>query len=379
MMNPSENESNKIKVGITHGDFNGIGYEVIMKTLQDVRLLEMFTPVIYGSSKIASYYRKIFDLPEMNFNLIKKAEYANPKRLNIINCYENEVKIEIGKPTAIAGELAYYALEKALEDLSHQKIDALVTAPISKYNIQSDKFSFKGHTEYLASKFGTKDFLMLMVGNSLRVGVVTGHIPLKDVPQNITPENILNKMRVMNNSLKMDFGIAKPRIAVLGLNPHAGDEGLIGTEESEIIRPAIQKAFDEGILTFGPFPADGFFGSSNFTQFDAVLAMYHDQGMIPFKSIMFEQGVNFTAGLPIVRTSPAHGTAFDIAGKNEASSDSFRQAIYTAIDICKNRESYKILNKDPLPFKQPAQKPVFDSAVDELNATSLEKKNDAIL
>lgn len=372
-MNPANSESGKIKVGITQGDFNGISYEIIMKTLQDARMLELFTPVIYGSSKIASYYRKIFDIAELNFNLVKKAEFANPKRINIVNCYENEVRIEIGKATAIAGELAYYALEKATEDLSHHKIDVLVTAPIGKHNIQSDKFRFKGHTEYLASKFGTKDYLMLMVGNNLRVGVVTGHIPMKDVIRNITTENILSKIRIMNSSLKTDFGIQKPRIAVLGLNPHAGDEGLIGKEESEIIRPVIQKAFEENILSFGPFPADGFFGSSSFTKFDGILAMYHDQGMIPFKSIAFEQGINFTAGLPYIRTSPAHGTAFDIAGKNIASPDSFRQAIYTAIEIHRNRELFKALNKDPLPYKQSDQKAETESVSDNQPVPGFEK------
>lgn len=375
-MNPSENESYKIKVGITHGDFNGIGYEIIMKTLQDARLLELFTPVIYGSSKIASYYRKIFDITDLNFNLVKKAEFANSKRVNIINCYENDVRIEMGKATAIAGELAFYALEKATEDLMHHKIDVLVTAPISKSNIQSDKFGFKGHTEYFASKSGTRDFLMLMVGNNLRIGVVTGHIPLKDVAPNITSENILSKIRVLHNSLKTDFGIPKPRIAVLGVNPHASDEGLIGKEETGIIGPAVQKAFDENILVFGPFPADGFFGSASYTKFDAVLAMYHDQGMIPFKSIVFDQGVNFTAGLPMVRTSPAHGTAFDIAGKNAASPDSFRQAIYTAVEIHRNRELFASLNKDPLPYKQSVQKPAPETVTNDPQTTGNGKAAD---
>jgi 4-hydroxythreonine-4-phosphate dehydrogenase len=356
MIPTAENESNKIRVGITHGDFNGIGYEIIMKTFQDARMLEMFTPVIYGSSKIASYYRKTFDMADINFNLIKKADYANPKRVNIINCYENEVKIEVGKQSAIAGELAFYALEKAIEDLNKHKIDVVVTAPINKYSIQSDKFNFKGHTEYFAGKYNTKDYLMLMIGAKLRIGTVTGHIPLSDVPKFITIDLILEKIRVMNKALQMDFGITKPKIAVLGLNPHAGDEGLIGKEEIEIIRPAIQKAFDEKILTFGPYPADGFFGSSNFSTFDGILAMYHDQGMLPFKALSFEEGVNFTAGLPIIRTSPAHGTAFDIAGKNLASPDSFRQAIFEAIDIFNRREIYKSLIKNPLPVRQPVVK-----------------------
>jgi 4-hydroxythreonine-4-phosphate dehydrogenase len=291
-------------------------------------------------------------MTDLNFNLIKKADYANPKRINIINCYENEVKIEIGKHSAIAGELAYYALEKAMEDLNKHKIDVVVTAPVSKYSIQSDKFNFSGQTEYFANRCNVKEYLMLMIGTKLRIGTVTGHIPFREVPKYITQDLILEKIRVMNKTLQMDFGINRPKIAVLGLNPHAGDEGLIGKEEIEIIRPAIQRAFDEKILTFGPYPADGFFGSSNYTSFDGILAMYHDQGMLPFKAISFEEGVNFTAGLPVIRTSPAHGTAFDIAGKNVALPDSFRQAIYTAIDIFNKRELYKNLIKNPLPVKQ---------------------------
>jgi 4-hydroxythreonine-4-phosphate dehydrogenase len=356
MINPLEKESNKIRVGITHGDFNGIGYEIIMKTMLEPRMLEILTPVIYGSSKIASYYRKTLDMSDVNFNLIKKAEYANPKRVNIINCYENEVKIEVGKHSAIAGELAYYAMEKAVEDLNRHKIDVVVTAPVSKYSIQSDKFNFSGQTEYFTSKYNVKEYLMLMIGTSLRIGTVTGHIPFREVHKFITTDLILEKIRVMNKTLQMDFGISRPKIAVLGLNPHAGDEGLIGKEEIEIIRPAIQRASDERILTFGPYPADGFFGSSNYASFDGILAMYHDQGMLPFKAIAFEEGVNFTAGLPIIRTSPAHGTAFDIAGKNLASPDSFRQAIYAAIDIFGKRELYKNLMKNPLPVKQQVMK-----------------------
>ncbi len=345
-----------IKVGITHGDFNGISYEIILKTFLDKRNLELLTPVIYGSSKVASYYRKTFDMLDVNFNLVKKADYANSKRANIVNCYNNEIKIEVGKITQQAGEIAFYALEKAVDDLKWGKIDVLVTAPINKKNIQSDKFNFSGHTDYLADKFSAVNHLMLMVSNDLRIGLFTGHLPFKYVAPAITEEVILNKIKVMNESLKMDFNIRKPKIAVLGLNPHASDEGLIGTEEKEIIIPAIDKANDQGMLAFGPFPADGFFSSSNYKNYDAILAMYHDQGMLPFKTFAFETGVNFTAGLPIVRTSPAHGTAFDIAGKNIASPDSFRQAIYTAIDIHRNRQEYNELNKNPLTVPQPGAK-----------------------
>lgn len=344
-----------IKVGITHGDFNGISYEVIIKTFLDKRILELFTPVIYGSSKVASYYRKTLDLGDVNFNLVKKADYANTKRINIINCFNNEVKIEIGKSSEIAGEVAFYALEKAIDDLKWNKIDVLVTAPINKKNIQSEKFNFKGHTDYLASKFETDDHLMIMVSENLRIGILTGHIPLKDVSKSITEDLLLKKIRVMNNSLRMDFNIRKPRIAILGINPHAGDQGLIGSEEEEIIKPAILKANEEGILTFGPYPSDGIFGSANYRNFDGILAMYHDQGMLPFKTFAFDSGVNFTAGLPIVRTSPAHGTAFDIAGKNIASPQSFRQAIYLALDIHKNRKEFEELTKNPLKVEESVQ------------------------
>lgn len=375
MLNQKEN-THKIKVGITHGDFNGISYEIIIKTLRDNRLLELFTPVIYGSSKIASYYRKTLNYQDVNFNLVKKAEYANPKRTNIINCYDQEVKIEIGKQSSIAGELAFLALEKATEDLNKKSIDVLVTAPINKKNIQSEKFNFFGHTDYLANKYNTNDHLMIMVSDKLRIGILTGHIPVKEIASTITEEMVLNKIKIMNKSLKMDFGIRKPKIAVLGLNPHAGDNGLIGTEEIEIISPAIQQATNEKILAFGPYPADGFFGSTNYTTFDGILAMYHDQGMLPFKTFAFDSGINFTAGLPIIRTSPSHGTAFDIAGKNIASPNSFRQAIYMAIDIYKNRNQFEELNKNPLPVNPPVQKqehkkpesPVPEKPVENNNA-----------
>ncbi|MCF8367659.1 MAG: 4-hydroxythreonine-4-phosphate dehydrogenase PdxA [Bacteroidales bacterium] len=347
-MNPLDNTSNTIKVGITHGDFNGISYEIIIKTLMDKRTLELYTPIVYGSSKIASYYRKTLDLQDTSLNLIKKADYANPKRANIINCFNDEVKIEIGKITKAAGDVAIIALEKAVEDLKWGKIDVLVTAPISKQNIQSDNFNFKGHTDYLASKFDEDDHLMIMVSDELRIGILTGHIPLSEVADTITTDLILSKIRVLNKSLKMDFNIRKPKIAVLGLNPHAGDSGLIGTKEAEVIIPAIQKANDDNILAIGPYPADGFFGSLNYKNFDAILAMYHDQGMLPFKTFSFDTGVNYTAGLPVIRTSPAHGTAFDIAGKNVASPNSLRQAIYLAMDIHRNRNEYLELNKNPL-------------------------------
>jgi 4-hydroxythreonine-4-phosphate dehydrogenase len=344
-----EHESNRRPVlGITHGDFNGINYEIIIKTLMEPKLLEIFTPVVYGSSKIASYYRKALNLNDSNFNLIRKAEGAIPSRPHIVNVTEQEIKIDMGESTQMAGQLALTALNMAVEDLKNNHIDVLVTAPINKKNIQSDKFAFKGHTEYLANKFNTTNYLMMMVAQNFRLGFVTGHVALKDVSTNLTVDHIVRKLIVMNNSLMRDFGIVKPKIALLGLNPHAGDEGVIGNEETEIIIPAIKKAQQENILCFGPYPSDGFFGTLNYRQFDGVMAMYHDQGMIAFKIIAFDQGVNFTAGLPIIRTSPAHGTAYDIAGKNTASPESFRNAMFLACDIFHNRNQFDAMHANPL-------------------------------
>ncbi|HPG32849.1 MAG: 4-hydroxythreonine-4-phosphate dehydrogenase PdxA [Lentimicrobiaceae bacterium] len=347
MNKPAENESRPI-VGITQGDINSISYEIIIKAFADNRIFEMLTPIIYGSSKIASYHRKTLNISDFNFNLIKKADSANPKRANIININEQEVKIDLGKSTSTAGELSLQALEAATDDLKKGLIDVLVTAPINKKNIQSKDFHFPGHTEYLANKFGNPDYLMLMVSHNLRIGVVTGHLPLRDVPAQITEDLLIRKMKILNTSLIQDFGIRSPRIAILGLNPHAGDDGLLGKEETETIKPAISKANEMGMKVFGPFPADGFFGSSTFAQFDGVLAMYHDQGMLPFKSLAFESGVNFTAGLPIIRTSPAHGTAYEIAGKDLASPDSMRAALYLACDIYYNRKAYEEMTANPL-------------------------------
>jgi len=348
MLREKEKKNNKIRVGITHGDINGISYEIIIKTFLDQRLIELFTPIIYGSSKVASYHRKALKLNDFNLNLIKKAEFANPRRPNIINCHENEVKIELGVSTQVAGTLALQALEQATGDLKEKQIDVLVTAPINKKNIQSDNFRFPGHTEYLANKFNSDDWLMLMIYNELRIGVITSHIPLKEVSKHLSKELVLKKIRVLHDSLVKDFNIRKPRIALLGLNPHAGDDGLLGREEIETIIPAIEEANKNNMLVYGPFASDGFFGNASFEKFDAVLATYHDQGMIPFKTIAFELGVNYTAGLPYVRTSPAHGTAYELAGKNQASPDSFRQAIYLALDIYKNRKEYQSLTENQL-------------------------------
>lgn len=338
----------QVRIGFTHGDVNGIGYEIIIKTLADDRIMEMITPVVFGHSKVASYHRKTLPLKDFNFNLIKRVDMANPRRANIYNITEREVKLDVGAMTPTGGELAYHSLKVAVESLDHHEIDAIVTAPINKKNIQSKDFNFPGHTEFFASRYGVNNFLMLMISGPLRIGVITGHIPISRVSESITQELVLSKIRIMHQSLLQDFGIRKPKIAVLGLNPHAGDNGLIGNEEKKVIAPAIQQAFEDKILAYGPYPADGFFGSANYKTFDGILAMYHDQGMLPFKALAFESGVNFTAGLPIVRTSPAHGTAYEIAGKNLADESSMRAAVYLACDIVRNRSDYKEMSANPL-------------------------------
>jgi 4-hydroxythreonine-4-phosphate dehydrogenase len=343
MEQPAEKER-RIRIGITHGDVNGIGYEIIIKALQDQRLMELYTILVYGSSKVASYHRKVLNINDFNFNLVRKADQAHPRRPNIINIHDEEIKVDLGKSTAVAGELALLSLEAACEDLQRNLIDAVVTAPINKKNIQAPGFAFPGHTEYFAKKFNAEDSVMLMINRVLRIGVVTTHIPLGRVKETLTTEMVLGKIRVMDHSLVRDFGIVKPRIAVLALNPHASDDGLIGNDEQEVIIPAIQKAYEQGILAFGPYPADGFFGSGSFRKFDGVLAMYHDQGMLPFKLLSFEEGVNYTAGLPVIRTSPAHGTAYDLAGKNEASHEALRNALYLAGDIFMHRMEYDELH-----------------------------------
>jgi 4-hydroxythreonine-4-phosphate dehydrogenase len=341
-------DAERVKVGITHGDMNGIGYEIIMKTFQDLRILELITPVVYGSSKVASYHRKSLNINEINFNLVKNADSAISRRVNVVNVTHDEVKIDLGKSTEIAGQLALMALEAATNDLLNHHIDVLVTAPINKKNMQTANFKFPGHSEYLADKAGSKDHLMMMVCDKLRVGVITGHIPLKNVPETITTELLLRKIELMNRSLTRDFGIRKPKIALLGLNPHAGDLGVIGNEEELVITPAVEQAWSRNWIVYGPYSADGFFGSNNYLKFDGILAMYHDQGMIPFKTLSFDRGINFTAGLSFIRTSPAHGTAYDLAGKNEASPNSFREAVLLAVDIYNKRKEFDELNHHPL-------------------------------
>lgn len=349
-------KEHKIRLGITHGDINGIGYEIIIKALHDQRILELCTPIVYGSSKVASFHRKQINMNDFNLNLVKSPDLAVAKRANIININNDEIKIELGQSTETAGVLAEKALEVAIEDLKKNQIDVLVTAPINKKNIQSKNFNFPGHTEYLAKKFDVKDDLMLMISNSIRIGVATSHMAVKDISENLSIDLIVSKLKIMNQSLIKDFAITKPKIAVLALNPHAGDEGLLGKEEQTIIMPAIEKAMKENILAFGPYPADGFFGSDNMKKFDGILAMYHDQGMIPFKLLSFKEGVNYTAGLPIIRTSPAHGTAYEIAGKDMASPTSLLHAIYLACDIYKNRQMHEELTKNPLRFSNITEK-----------------------
>jgi len=342
--------SEKPKVGISIGDVNGIGLEIIIKTLAESKILNYCTPIVYGHIKVASFYKKAMETTELNFNIISQATNALPKRANLLTCWEEEVKIEPGIPNKDTGKFAFASLEKATADLLAGEIDALVTAPINKDTIQSEDFNFPGHTEYLQEKGGAADSLMFLVSDTLRVGVVTGHIPVSHIAPNISTEKILAKIKLMNSSLKQDFWIRKPKIAVLGLNPHAGDNGLLGHEEQDIIIPAIEEARSADILAFGPYPADGFFANGAYLQFDAVLAMYHDQGLIPFKQIAFESGVNFTAGLKFVRTSPDHGTAYDIAGKNKASEVSFREALFSAIHIAKRRKEGLELAENTLAF-----------------------------
>lgn len=333
---------------ITQGDVNGIGYEVILKSLADQRILEFFTPVIYGNSKALSYHKKLLTSVDFPVHVLKSNDVVHAKKCYIVNVSDEEVKIELGKVAKQAGDLARLALEKAIADIKDSKADFLVTAPIHKKAIQSDDYHFPGHTEYLASKFDVNEYMMIMVAENLRIGVVTGHIPLNNVVGTISSELIFSKLKLFDNSLQRDFGVSRPRIAVLSVNPHAGDEGVIGDEEKEKINPAIRKANDSGMEVFGPFPADAFFGNGLYRKYDGVLAMYHDQGLMPFKMLAYEDGVNYTAGLPVVRTSPAHGTAFDIAGKGEASCNSFRQALWLGAKITQNRRDFDDAHRNPL-------------------------------
>jgi 4-hydroxythreonine-4-phosphate dehydrogenase len=311
-------------------------------------LLDLCTPIIYGSPKVAAYHKKALDLENVNLTTIRNVGEASHNRINIINCIDDNTRVELGKSTKQAGQSSFDALKAAVDDLKSESIDALVTGPINKHNIQSDSFRYSGHTEYLKDIFNVEEVLMLMVSEYLKVGVVAGHVPIAQLAAFITMEKVLSKIRTLNQSLQKDFNIQKPKIAVLGLNPHAGDQGLLGDEEQNVIIPAIEEAKKHNTLVFGPFPADGFFGSGAFSKYDGVLAMYHDQGLIPFKTISKDDGVNYTAGLPVVRTSPAHGTAYEIAGKGEAEYSSFRNSIYLAIDIIRNRLRYDEIHSNPL-------------------------------
>jgi 4-hydroxythreonine-4-phosphate dehydrogenase len=342
-------EEKMIRVAITQGDTNGVGYEVILKTFADPAMFELCTPIIYGSPKIAAYHRKALNL-ETNFSIINSAEEARNGRLNILACFDEEVKVELGQPSEEAGLAAFKALDRAMTDYRAGLFDVLVTAPINKATIQSPGFHFPGHTEYIETSVGDGNkALMILMNESLRVALVTTHLPIKEVSKAITKEAIIEKATIFHKTLRRDFRISTPRIALLSLNPHAGDNGLLGSEEQEVIKPAIDELEKAGIQAFGPYPADGFFGSNAYDHFDGVLAMYHDQGLAPFKTIALESGVNFTAGLPIIRTSPDHGTAYDIAGQGKADENSFRQAVYTAIDVFRNRKNYDEPLENPLP------------------------------
>lgn len=343
-----EMEENKIRIGITQGDINGVGYEVILKTFAEPLMFELCTPVVYGSPKVAAYHRKSLDLPT-NFSIVSSASEAADGRLNVVNCTNDEVKVEFSKADPEAGKAALDALEKAIDEYRNGLVDVIVTAPINKHTIHSEQFAFPGHTEYIEQRLGDGGkALMILMKDDFRVALVTGHIPVSQIASTLTKDLIKEKLTIFNRSLKQDFGISAPRIAVFSLNPHAGDGGLLGTEEEEIIIPALKEMNAQGVLCYGPYPADGFMGSGNFIHFDGILAMYHDQGLAPFKALAMDAGVNFTAGLPVVRTSPAHGTAYDIAGKGIASEDSFRQAIYVAIDVFRNRQREKAASSNPL-------------------------------
>ena len=339
-------KTDKIIVGISIGDLNGIGVEVILKTFEDKRMLDFCTPVIFGATKAISYHKKALNL-ETPVHGITSINQLTHNKINVLNIWKEEVKIELGKATKESGNFAFKSLEASVEHLKENKIDVLVTAPINKENIQSEFFKTPGHTEYLEEKLEGNSLMILMT-DELRIGLVTGHIPISKVAETITPDLIKSKVDTMYNSLKQDFGINKPKIAVLSLNPHCGDNGIIGKEDDDIIKPTLTEIADSGKLVFGPYAADGFFGSETYKQFDGVLATYHDQGLAPFKALSFGKGVNFTAGLSHVRTSPDHGTGYDIAGNNQANCSSFKEALFTAIQVYRSRKDYKELTQNPL-------------------------------
>ncbi|MFV0605798.1 MAG: 4-hydroxythreonine-4-phosphate dehydrogenase PdxA [Niabella sp.] len=335
-------------IGISCGDVNGIGIETIIKTLSDSRILDLCTPVIFASNKVINFYRKSVEHTNFTFYHTRDLTKINTKQVTIFNCWEEDVNITPGALNDTGGRYAIISLKAAVDAYKQGMIDALITAPLHKKNVQSSDFNFTGHTPYLKSVFAANDVVMMMCAPNMRIALVTEHLPIKEVAQHITADNILSKLTIRHNSLQKDFGISKPKIAVLGLNPHAGDEGLVGNEEEEIIKPAVRQAKNNNMLVFGPYSADAFFARGQYENFDAVLAMYHDQGLIPFKSMASEEGVNFTAGLNIIRTSPDHGVAFDIAGKGVANHASFLQALYYSIDIYNSRNEYDINRANPL-------------------------------
>ena len=340
---------NKIKVGISIGDLNGIGLETIIKTFKDSRMMDFCTPIVFGSTKVASIHRKAIEMQDFNFNIIHTIKDANPKKANLLNICNEDIEINFGTATTKSGELSFDSLKRASEALKNNDIDVLVTAPINKASIQEKVTNFIGHTEFLQGNFEGES-LMIMVSERMKVAFVTGHVPLTEVKKSITIENIILKTKKLNTSLIKDFGIRLPKIAVLGLNPHAGENGLLGGEENESIIPALKKLKEEGIMAFGPYPADSFFTSRNLENFDGILSMYHDQGLTAFKTLSFSDGVNFTAGLNTIRTSPVHGTAYEIAGQGIADERSFREAVFMACDIYKKRTEFKLLNENPLVF-----------------------------
>jgi len=343
----------KIVVGISIGDLNGIGSEIVLKTLKDPRILDFFTPVIFASQKIMMYFNKVYEL-DCNLHGINNLKALSHNKINVFNVWDESVPIKFGKEDSVIGSYAIKSLKAAVSALKEKEIDVLVTAPINKSNIQSDQFNFPGHTDYLNQEL-EGDSLMLMISKKLRVGLLTDHVAVKDISQAITKELIENKINTIHKTLIQDFGISKPKIAVLGINPHNGDQGVIGTEDDTVLRPTLDALHEKGMLVYGPYAADSFFGSGNYEKFDAIIASYHDQGLIPFKTLSFGVGVNYTAGLNRIRTSPDHGTAFDAAGKNIANNESFREAVFSAIDIYKKRKEYEEVSKNQL--KTRSQRP----------------------
>lgn len=337
-------------IGISVGDLNGIGLEVVLKTFSNNDMLDLCTPVIFGSAKTLSYHKKALDLEQFHFQQHNNAKAPVLGKVNLVNCWKEEVRLEFGKADKEVGAYALKSLDFACKAFEDGNIDALVTAPINKETIQSDQFRFTGHTDYLEARYKGKS-TMLLVSEEMRMALQTVHIPLCDVPKAITKDLLVQRLKILNESLEKDFHIKKGKIAVLALNPHAGDGGVIGEEDTKIVAPAIAQAFDEGVAAFGPFPADSFFGSGKHKQFDVILAMYHDQGLTPFKALSFGQGVNYTTGLDIIRTSPDHGTGFEIAGKNMANEASFREAVYLAIDLVRKRKLSAALAENPLSIK----------------------------